>query len=184
MRGERLREFVFGYNDGAVTTLAIIIVLTTAGLENFVVILGALANVFGVGTVFALGDYISVKSQMSFMRAFRFSKRMSRHEKEEVKDIVARFDHPGKIAAIAFVSFIAAGNLALLPFLFLSGIVALASSVMLVFISVFLVGLLRSRYTHRGALGSGLEILLITGLAMAAAYSVGYALSLIGAVII
>ena len=39
-----LRDFVFGYNDGAVTTLAVITALTFGSAGNLVVILGALAN--------------------------------------------------------------------------------------------------------------------------------------------
>lgn len=180
-KGERLRDFVFGYNDGAVTTLAVITALTTGSAGGFVVILGALANIFGSGISFALGDYISTKSQIEVFKTYVTNKRISRHERMEAQDIMSQFDKPSKIAGIAFGSFVLAGLIALSPFLFLKGIGALAISIFITFASVFLVGLLRARYTHGNALRSGSEMLLIATLALVAAYFIGtYGLSLLG----
>ena len=172
-RGERLRDFVFGYNDGAVTTLAVIVTLTFAGVDNAVIILGAMANIFGAGLAFTLGDYISVKSQMNFIKSYSFNKKMSRHEKEEVKDLTRQFDQPVKIALIAFGAFIISGGLAVSPFFVLEGINALMVSLTMIFISVFSVGLYRAQYTHGNMFRSGMEMVVIAALALAAAYIVG-----------
>jgi len=179
-RGERLRDFIFGYNDGAVTTLAVIVALTAAGVDNFIIVLGAFANIFGAGIAFALGDYVSVKSQMNFMKTYLHGK-LSRREKDEVKDMITQFDSPVKIAFIAFVAFVIAGDIAILPFFFTGGTDAMIMSITMVFLSVFFVGIYRAKYTHKNMLKSGAEMVFIAALALAAAFFIGtYGLSVLG----
>src|SRR3990172_8223488 len=61
--GERLRDFVFGFSDGMVTTLAIISALSAANVGNVLIIFAGLANAVGDAISMALGGYISSKSQ-------------------------------------------------------------------------------------------------------------------------
>lgn len=179
-RGERLRDFVFGYNDGAVTTLAVITALVSGSAGGLLVILGALANIFGSGISFALGDYISIKSQIEVFKTFATNKKISRHERMEAKDIMGQFDSPARIASMAFGSFVLAGMITILPFSVLDGPEALAASIIVTFAGVFFIGLWRARYTHGNVLRSGLEMLLIAVLASSAAYFIGtYGISLL-----
>lgn len=180
-RGERLRDFIFGYNDGAVTTLAVIVALTVAGVDNLIIILGAFANIFGAGIAFTLGDYVSVKSQMNFMKTY-LHRKLNIREKEEVKDMIAQFDSPAKIALMAFIAFVVAGSIAILPFFFAGGMDAMVMSITMVFLSVFFIGLYKSKYTNRDMLRSGAEMVVIAALALAAAFFIGtYGLSVLGA---
>lgn len=180
-RGERLRDFVFGYNDGAVTTLAVITALTSASAEGFVVILGALANIFGSGISFALGDYISIKSQIEVFKTFAANKKLSRHERQEAQDIMGQFDHPIRIAGMALFAFVLSGSITLLPFVFFGGLQALTMSIAITFVGVFMVGIARAKYTHGNKIRSGAEMLVVAVLASLAAYFIGtYGLSLVG----
>jgi len=180
-RGERLRDFVFGYNDGAVTTLAVITALTFGSAGNLVVILGALANIFGSGISFALGDYISIKSQIAVFRTFSTNKKLSRHEREEAQDIMGQFDRPARIAGIAFGAFVLAGSISLVPFIFMEGMQAWMTSITVTFLGIFSVGMMRAKYTHGNVLRSGAEMLAVAILAALAAYFIGtYGLSLLG----
>lgn len=173
MRGERLRDFVFGYNDGAVTTLAVIAALVAASSEALLILLAALANIFGSGISFALGDFISIKSQIDFFKTFKKEKNFNKQEREEVKDMAMQFDHPAKIAGIALSAFIMAGLISLTPFLFLDAKSAFSISIIVTFGGVFTVGMLRARYTHGNIVRSGTEMLIIAVLALSAAYFIG-----------
>lgn len=180
-RSERLRDFVFGYNDGAVTTLAVITALTFGLVENTIIVLGALANIFGSGISFALGDYISIKSQIEVFKTYATSRKLSRHERNEAQDIMKQFDRPSRIAGMAFGSFVLAGSIALLPFVFAGGMQAWLMSITITFVGIFFVGMARARYTHGKAWRSGLEMIATAALASLAAYFIGtYGLSLLG----
>lgn len=182
MQGERLRDFIFGYNDGSVTTLAIVVALWTAGASDFVIMLGALANIFGTGIAFMLGDYSSIRTQMNFIKTYKTDKKLTGHEKVEIKELISRFDNPWKIASIAFFAFMVAGVIAVAPFILLNGLPAMVGSVVTVLLSVFGVGLIRSKYTLRDPLRSGLEMMLVAAVAIAAAYFIGtYGLSMLEA---
>ncbi len=181
-RGERMRDFVFGYNDGAVTTLAILTALVSSSVvDSFVVILGALASIIGSSISLAFSDYISVKSQIEVLKGFAMNRKLSRHEKDEAADIMSELDHPGKIAMNTAVSFAVAGFIALLPFFFMKDAPALVVSIIVTFSSVFVAGMLRSKYTHGNAMRSGAEMLAIAAIALIAAFFIGtYAPSLLG----
>lgn len=181
-RGERMRDFVFGYNDGAVTTLAILTALVSSSvIGGGIVILGALASIIGSSVSLAFSDYISVKSQIEILKSFEKNRKLSKHEKDEATDIMGELDHPGKIAANTATSFAFAGLIALSPFFFLKGNLALVASIALTFSSVFLVGTIRARYTHGNSLKSGAEMLAIAALALLASFLIGtYVPSLLG----
>ena len=179
-KGERMRDFVFGYHDGAVTTFAVIVALTVAGLDHSIVLLGALTNIFGAGIAFTLGDYASIKTQIRSIKSFSYSRKLSSHERDEMKDLAEQFDKPYKIALITFTAFVTAGAIALAPFIFVKSINALDVSTVLVLMSVFFIGVMRAKYTHGDRLRSGLEMVLIASIALGAAYFIGvYGLELL-----
>ena len=83
-RGERLRDFVFGFSDGMVTTLAIISALSGAGLNNIIIIFAGIANVLGDGISMALGGYISSKSEID---VYKNAERQEKKEMEMIPDV-------------------------------------------------------------------------------------------------
>lgn len=181
VKGERMRDFVFGYNDGAVTTIAVITVLVSASVDGFVVIIGALANIFASSISLGFSDYMSVKTQIDVFRTYVNNKKISRHERDEAKDLMSQFEKPTKIAGMTTLSFMLAGFVALMPFTFMDGTLGLAASITLTLTSVFLIGMLRARYTHGNTMKSGVEMLSVALVAIAAAYLVGtYVLAELG----
>jgi VIT1/CCC1 family predicted Fe2+/Mn2+ transporter len=85
---------------------------------------------------------------------------------------------PIRAGLATFAAFIAVGLLPLLPFLVISEATGQAFGVSLLLTAVAFagVGLLKGRLLHRSMLRSGLETLLVGGIAAALAYGVGYVL--------
>jgi predicted membrane protein (TIGR00267 family) len=157
-RGERLRDFVFGYNDGSITTLAVLITLAAASLDNIIIVLGALASMFASSISLAISDYLSIKSQIDVYKNIAANKRLPKKERTDMGDIVSDFDKPMKIVSMTWASFVAAGFIALAPFMFTGGFEALAVSISITLVGIFLAGMMRAKYTHGNKLRSGLEM--------------------------
>lgn len=97
-KGERwhkkinLREIVFGYNDGSVSTLALLSGVTGGTLaRNWILIAGFSAVVAG-GISMAIGNYISTKSEIEYHdseidREEREIKELPEVEREEIRQI-------------------------------------------------------------------------------------------------
>ena len=68
-QGETIRSVVFGFNDGLVTTLAIVIGITSIISENRLIILIGVAEMLAGAISMALGNYISIKSQIDFYKS-------------------------------------------------------------------------------------------------------------------
>lgn len=151
--GENIRDFVYGFHDGMVTTLAVITALTAASLDNRLIILAGMANILADGASMSLGGYLSAKSQKEFYKKIDL--------------------HPKKIATITFISFSLAGFIPLIPYFIFNIDEALVMSIAISFISFFAVGSLRTIYTKNNWLLSGFEMLLIGVIAVSLAYAVG-----------
>jgi VIT1/CCC1 family predicted Fe2+/Mn2+ transporter len=83
-----------------------------------------------------------------------------------------------KSAMLTFISFVIAGSLSLLPFvLFSAGEAAFMYSIFATAFSLFVVGAARYFVTHVNWIVSGLEMLLVGGIATAVSYAVGYFIS-------
>lgn len=58
-----LRELVFGYNDGLVTTFTVVVGFTGAALSHSIIIIAALITAAADGLSMAFGAYLSTKSE-------------------------------------------------------------------------------------------------------------------------
>ena len=67
--GDGIREFVFGANDGAVSTFAILSGLVGAGLASPLIALVGVVQMVAAGLSMGLGAYISTKSQNEYYGA-------------------------------------------------------------------------------------------------------------------
>ena len=214
--GQRLRDFVFGFSDGMVTTLAIISALSAAAVGNTLIIFAGIANVIADAISMALGGYISSKSQIEVYKNAERKEKMEMEEvpdieREEIREIYRQKGFSGKlledvvkkitsnkkvwlevmmhdelglsrdvlnekpniVGLTIFAGFVIAGFVPVIPYLFLPVTEAFQVAVPLAFISLFVMGSLRSIFTGRSWLKSGLEVLAIGLLATAAAYFVG-----------
>lgn len=158
-KGEYLGDAVFAASDGIVTTFAIVAGSAGAMLSKDVVLILGFANLFADGFSMASGNYLGVKSELEF---------------DEVKGQDVRGEGtPLKRAAATFVSFNFAGVIPLLPFIF-DVESSFVTSTFLVGISLFAVGFLRSIYTKKSFIKSGIETFTVGGFAAFVAFAVGF----------
>lgn len=100
-QGKYLGDVVYGALDGIVTTFAVVSGVEGASLPVGVIIIMGFANLLGDGTSMALGNYLSTKSEMEFIRRERSREEWEvenypRGEKEEVRAIYSKKGFKGK----------------------------------------------------------------------------------------
>jgi VIT1/CCC1 family predicted Fe2+/Mn2+ transporter len=160
-KGMYLRDLIFSASDGIVTTFAIVAGSEGASLPSSIVVILGFANLFADGISMASGSYLGIKSEAEYER--------TKH--------AGAFDHaPLKHAGVTFLSFAVAGFFPLIPYLCSCGN-RFVNSTVLVAVSLFVIGSIRTRFTRKNIFVSGLEMLVVGGFAAAAAYGVGMLLN-------
>lgn len=217
--GQHIRDFIFGFNDGIITTLAIVAALTGAGVSNIVIIFAGVANILADSISMSLGGYISSKSQVEVYRRLKEKERREIErspdaEREEIRHIFMQkgfrgatlekivktitsnkerwldvmmkdelglvessYPSPLKVGLIIFAAFVVGGTIPLAPYLFAGAKMAFVVALAVSFMSVFILGGMKSVFTQVGWLKSGAEMLAIGMLAAAAAYFIGNAVN-------
>lgn len=158
-RATYLRDLVFAANDGIITTFAVVAGSKGAGLGAGVVLILGFANLLADGFAMASGNYLAIKSEIEYEKAGGVG--------------VNSEGKPLKHGVITFISFNLAGLISLIPFVLGLNDGFFVSSVM-VFLSLFAVGALRSRFIKKSWVQSGLEMLFVGGFAALVAFWVGY----------
>lgn len=69
--GKYIRDIIYGANDGIVTTFAVIAGTTGASLTPLVTIIVGFANIFADGLSMGASDFLGIKSEKYFVKAFR-----------------------------------------------------------------------------------------------------------------
>lgn len=156
-----LADSIFAASDGVVTTFAVVAGSAGASLGSNVVLILGFSNLFADGFSMAIGNYLGVKSEIDY---------------EEVRGKDGKYEgSPVRHGFVTFLSFNLFGLIPLLPFVF-SLESSFKVSVILVGITLFIVGFLRSFFTKKGRLRSGIEMFAIGGFAAFVAFFVGYAI--------
>ncbi len=149
-----LPDFVFGANDGIVTTLAIVSGVIGAGLSNFVILVLGFANLIADGFSMGVSNFLSIRSR---------PKQEELLKKEAMKHGIA-----------TFFGFLLAGFTPLLAYLLpIANYFRFSFSVSFGLLTLFLIGAGRSYFTGRKWYWSGLEMFVIGSLACLIAYFVG-----------
>lgn len=159
-----LRDAVYGANDGIITTFAVIAGAQGASLSPKVVIILGVANLLADGISMASGNYLGIKSEVEYQKL-----------KEKDREHINK--NPMRNGLITFLTFSFIGFLPLIPFLLKLENTFLLSSI-LVGVTLFLVGSIRSIYTKKKWIKGGIEMFLIGGSAAVVAYSVGFLLEM------
>lgn len=158
-KGEYLGDAVFAASDGIVTTFAIVAGSAGASLDYKVVLILGFANLFADGFSMASGSYLGTKSALEY----------DKKEGQDVKDEAS----PIKRAVTTFAAFNVAGIIPLLPFILkLEG--SFVASTVAVGLALFVVGFLKSLYTKKNFVQSGVEVFTVGGFAAFVAFAVGY----------
>lgn len=94
----------------------------------------------------------------------------------------AQFARPLGAAGVVFAAFIAGGAVPVLPFVFLDGLAALGSSMVVTTGALLLAGAVRSRFTGERPLAAGLELVGMAAVGVGIAYLIGRLVELSGLV--
>lgn len=155
-----LRDMVFSANDGIITTFAVAAGSVGASLPSTTILILGVANLLADGFAMASGDYLGLKSQLDY-------------EKNVGEDHDRT--RPIRNAFVTFTSFNLAGFVPLVPYVF-GFQTPFVWSMALMVLALLTIGGARSRFTKRGVVVSGVEMLLVGSLAALVSYLVGFAL--------
>jgi len=151
-----IRDIFYGANDGIVTTFAIVTGAIGASLSHNVILILGFASLIADGFSMAASNYLGTRSEKEIA-----------HMNGDA--------HAGsmyKPAVFTFFSFILAGSLPLLPFVFGNGsflIAAVATGA-----TLFIIGSVLGHFVlHRGWFVWGFEMLLVGGVASGIAFIIG-----------
>jgi len=166
-QGAYIGDFVYGANDGIVTTFAVVAGAAGALLSPGVIIILGFANLLADGFSMGASNALAIRAE---------------HELEKKKrDLVTPFQH----GLVTFVAFLVAGLMPLLPYLFnLSAAHQFFVSSVLAAIAFFGVGAARTLITKGNALKAGLEVLVIGGIAAIVAYGMGWGIKTVFGIVI
>lgn len=93
LRGEYLADFIYGANDGIITTFAVVSGAVGAGLSHSVIIMLGLANLVADGISMGLSNFLSLRSKKSFEQRERQREeyeieKFPQEERQEVEDVL------------------------------------------------------------------------------------------------
>lgn len=157
-----LRAAVYGANDGIITTFAVVAGVAGASLSTRVILIMGVSNLIADGIAMGLGDFLGEKSEQDME-----SSSLKRRPRGGIW-------HTG---LTTFLAFVLVGSAPLLPYFVelqgVQGTDAFIMSILCTVAALFIVGSLRSIFTKRSWLRSGLEMLLVGTIAAGAAFALG-----------
>jgi cytidyltransferase-like protein len=101
-KGEYLRDFVYGANDGIITTFAVVTGAVGASLPAGVIVILGVANLIADGFSMGASSILSTLSEKNFHRSIRMEQERDVLEnpeiaKEEVRHVLRRWDTPKEV---------------------------------------------------------------------------------------
>ena len=166
-----LPEFVYGGIDGTITTFAIVSGVVGASLNSSIILILGFANLFADGFSMGVSNYLSSKSEKDL------------HRKHEDANLYAlKTGQAVKNGFATFGSFAIIGLIPLLPFLIAFFIESLDPnkffplSIAFTGVALIIVGAVKGKIVEKSPIRSGLETLIIGGIAAVLAFAVGYLL--------
>ena len=166
--GKFLKSIVYGGLDGIITTFAVVAGVAGASLSSSIVLILGFANLIADGISMAVGDFLSSKAEREYI-----------HSKSTKKA------SPLKLGLTTFISFILFGFIPLMIYVLnlifpTINVNKFLFSIILTAIALFILGVSKAKITHKHWFYSGVEVLIIGGLAATAAFIVGKFLAGLG----
>lgn len=158
---ESVREIVFGLEDSLVSTMGAITGIAIGTEDRAVIILSGLVILAVEATSMAAGSFLSTKTA---------------ELAEDKSKIVAR-RQSFKAATVMFTSYLVGGAVPLIPYLFFQPNLAIYPSVFLTIIALAGVGFWTGRFTRRSGGKAAVEMVLVSLVAAAIGYLVGWTVS-------
>jgi VIT1/CCC1 family predicted Fe2+/Mn2+ transporter len=154
-----VREFIYGANDGLITTFAVVAGVAGGGLSLRVVLVIGAANLIADGLSMAVGNYLSIRSHESVL---------------EAEGLPEEEASPVRHAAATFLAFVLVGAVPLVPYVIPE--VALdrfLASIGLTLLAMFAVGASRAAISNVRWWRAGFEMLALGAIVAALAYGSG-----------
>ena len=171
MKQERtyyIKDIIYGANDGIITTFAIVAGVAGAALSSKVILILGVASLLADGFSMASSNYLGTKSEHDALC-------------NQDKELCAPHGvhRPVTTGIVTFFSFVIAGVVPLLPYMILDTGNVFPFATLATGLALFFIGAFRSFITGRKFLASGLEMLIVGGVAAAIAYYVGAIIQLL-----
>jgi len=158
-----VRELIYGADDGIITTFAVVAGVSGGGLTMRVVLIIGAANLLADGLSMAVGNYLSIRSHESVL---------------ETQGMPQQEAYPLRHAVATFVAFVVAGAVPLIPYTFGGAAVdRFEMSVVLTFLSLFVVGASRAMIANVRWWRAGAEMLTLGAVVAGVAYGSGAAVA-------
>lgn len=212
---DRLRDAVFGTQDGLISTMGALVGIAVGTQSAKAVVIAGLAIVGVESLSMAAGSYLSSKSQKQYLdhliaeekeaiekdpegekreiwqmyraRGYReeeiaiLQRRLLSDKKLLLEDMahkelgisLERLEEPLGNALVMGTAYIIGGLVPVIPYFVFSVHTAIAFSILVTFLALFAFGGLKGRVVHQSWWRSGIEMLVIAGLASAAGYGIG-----------
>ena len=166
-KGVYIGDFVYGANDGIVTTFAVVAGATGAFLSPGIIVILGFANLLADGFSMGVSNFLAIRSE----KEVELRQNLKSDQKIPPIGILAPLQH----GAVTFFAFLGAGFIPLIPYISSTPLdLQFALSGVLAATMFFLVGAGRTLITRGKWFMGGLEMLLIGGAASAVAYGVGW----------
>src|SRR5688572_15351656 len=103
--GKYIGDLVYGANDGIITTFAVVAGVAGANLSPAIVVILGVANLLADGFSMATSNYLARKSEKEY--------------NQKISGVtIEAVNHPFYNALVTFISFVVAGAVPLLPYIF------------------------------------------------------------------
>ena len=210
----RIREVVFGAQDGLLSTMLLATAVAASGIENTTVLIAALAGALAGMISMATGAYLGSRAEQDIQRGeiAKEAAELETHPAEELAELVVLYQREGlsfsdaqgvaehiaqdkdlwlrtmvekelglspqvtsnpiKDAFAMGLAFTCGAVIAILPYFFIEGNVAIGASVAATLVGLFALGVGKGRMVQKSPILQGLQILLIG----AASAGLGFAL--------
>jgi VIT1/CCC1 family predicted Fe2+/Mn2+ transporter len=156
-----LKSIIYGGIDGIVTMFNIVAGITGAKLHSKYIFILGFAVLISDGLSMGVGDYLSLKADIKTKE--------NNEDKDLVKDI-----YPVKNGIITFSSFVIFGFIPICIYYFINGtqnnkFIKIFISII---ISLFILGIIQSKYTHEKWYYSGTKLSIFGGTTSILAYNI------------
>tara|TARA_B100001287_G_C22655848_1_gene517670 strand:- start:914 stop:1444 length:531 start_codon:yes stop_codon:yes gene_type:complete len=162
---DNIRELIFGFQDGAIGNLGVVIGMAQALSPNNIILLAGVSTMMAQTISMSSGNYISIISEKEY---FSVDKKDRNYGKAYAKNKSAIFS-----SIIMGISVMVGALLPMLAFFYYSGVNGILPSIAITTLGLFIAGVIKSKYTNLSAFRSGMEILIVAVLAASAGYLIG-----------
>jgi len=163
--GKNIREIIFGVEDGAIGNLGLVIGMIQGMASTNLIILAGLATMIAQAISMSAGNYLSVKSEKEY---FQVKSQERKYGKE-----YSKHKNPVKSSLVMGLSVIIGAAIPLSALFLFEGESGFILPLSITLIGLFMLGIVKARYTLRHWFRSGIEVVLIGFCAALAGYLIG-----------